>query len=359
MKFISQFVKSFHLYKYFLVLALLNVFFSTDKIEAKTFLINDIEISTPFEINFDKNQIIEEGFVQAFNQLMFKISKSNDHTKLNKTSLNKIKSMVETFSIDEEKFINEIYYLKLNVSFNKKSIFNHLENLNIFPSIPLKKELIFVPILIDQTTNEIKIFSDNIFYNNWNLNKKNYNLLNYILPSEDLEDYNLIRNNIGQIENFNFYEIINKYNLKDHIIAIFFIENKQVKILNKIYLDNEKKIKNLMLKNINLNNQDEINKSIGKLKTIYEDHWKQQNEINTSMKLELTISIDNSNNIEIKKFEENLSKIDLIYNFYIYKFDNNNNYYNIVFNGTPDKFLKTMKKFDYKLETKNKIWVVK
>jgi len=106
MKFIFKFVNSYQLYKYFLVLALLNVFFSTDKIEAKTFLINDIEISTPFEINFDKNQIIEEGFVQAFNQLMFKISKSNDHTKLNKTSLNKIKSMVETFSIDEEKFIN-------------------------------------------------------------------------------------------------------------------------------------------------------------------------------------------------------------------------------------------------------------
>jgi len=64
MKFISQFIKSFQLYKYFFILALLNVFFSTDKIEAKTFLINDIEISTPFEINFDKNQIIEEGFVK-------------------------------------------------------------------------------------------------------------------------------------------------------------------------------------------------------------------------------------------------------------------------------------------------------
>ena len=42
MKFITQLIKSSHLYKYFLVLALLNVFFSTDKIDAKTFLITDI-----------------------------------------------------------------------------------------------------------------------------------------------------------------------------------------------------------------------------------------------------------------------------------------------------------------------------
>ena len=290
---------------------------------------------------------------------MFKISKSNDHTKLSKTSLNKIKSMVETFSIDEEKFINEVYHLKLNVSFNKKSIFNHLENLNIFPSIPQKKELIFIPILIDQRTNEIKIFSDNIFFNNWNSNKKNFNLLNYILPTEDLEDFNLIKNNIDKIENFNFFEIINKYNLDDYIIAIFFIENKQVKILNRIYLDNEKKVNNLIFKNINLNNQGEINKVIRKLKETYEDHWKQQNEINTSVKLGLTVSIDNSSNIKIKKFEENLSKIDLIYNFYIYKFNNKNNYYNITFNGTPDKFLKIMKKINYEFETKNKVWIVK
>ena len=36
--------------------------------------------------------------------------------------------MIETFSIKEEKFIDEIYYLALNVSFNKKNIFDLLES---------------------------------------------------------------------------------------------------------------------------------------------------------------------------------------------------------------------------------------
>ena len=100
-------------------------------------------------------------------------------------------------------------------------------------------------------------------------------------------------------------------------------------------------------------------KYIEKLKNTFEDFWKSQNEINTSVKLPLTISVKNSDNIKIYQLEENLSKIDLIYNFYIYKFDNKNNIYKIIFNGTPSKFLEVMKDNNYNFETTNKVWVMK
>ena len=61
-----------------------------------------------------------------------------------------IKSMIETFSIQEEKFINEVYYLSLNVSFNKKKILNLMEKKNIFPSLPVKKKIFFLPIIVDK-----------------------------------------------------------------------------------------------------------------------------------------------------------------------------------------------------------------
>ena len=48
--------------------------------------------------------------------------------------------MIETFSIKEEKFIDEIYYLVMNVSFNKKNIFDLLESKNVFPSLSVKKD---------------------------------------------------------------------------------------------------------------------------------------------------------------------------------------------------------------------------
>ena len=42
-----------------------------------------------------------------------------------------------------------------------------------------------------------------------------------------------------------------------------------------------------------------------------------------------------------------LTNTDLIYDFYIYKFDNENNIYKIVFNGSPDYFLKVMNEKNY------------
>ena len=87
MKFISLFSNLKLLYNFFLFLALINIFFSTEKSHAKTFFINDVEISTPFEINFNKNEIIDKGFVEAFNELILSIAQSKDQVKLKNLSL--------------------------------------------------------------------------------------------------------------------------------------------------------------------------------------------------------------------------------------------------------------------------------
>ena len=48
-----------NLYIFFAILALIIFFFSTTKVNAKAFQINNIEISTPFEKNFSKNKVID------------------------------------------------------------------------------------------------------------------------------------------------------------------------------------------------------------------------------------------------------------------------------------------------------------
>ena len=57
MKFNYKFFSYKKVYMHFCILAFFNIFFSTENIYAKTFTVNDIEISTPFEINFDKNNL--------------------------------------------------------------------------------------------------------------------------------------------------------------------------------------------------------------------------------------------------------------------------------------------------------------
>ena len=358
MKFISLLFNLKHLYNFFLFLALINIFFSTGKSHAKTFSINDIEISTPFEINFNKNEIIDDGFTEAFNELILSIVQSKDQIKLKNTPINQIKGMIETFSIKEEKFIDEIYYLTLNVSFNKKNIFDLLETKNIFPSLPIKKDFLFIPVFVDQNKNQVSMFSENKLFSSWNLNIKKYSLLNYILPTQDLDDFSLIKRNINNLETYDFKEILNKYNINDHIIMIVFKDNNKLRVYNKIFFNQKNNLKNLNYAKVNFDDEEEIFKFIDNLKLVYEDFWKSQNQINTSVKISFNISIDNSNNIKINKFEKILSNMDLIYNSYIYKFDNQNNYYKVIFNGKPDKFLEVMSYHNYDFEIKNKIWVL-
>ena len=347
------------LFIYITFFTLLNNFFLTSNVYAKTFSINDIQLSTPFEINFNKNDIIDEGFTAAFDQLILSIVQTKDQKKLRQTSLSMIKGMIETFSIKEEKFIDEIYYLTLKVSFNKKEIFNLLESKNIFPSIPIKKDIFFIPIVLDENKNEILLLSENILFKNWNLNSKKHHLLNYILPTEDLEDFNLIKLNLKNLENYDFKEIVKKYNLKDYIIMIVFKNNEEIRVLNKISFDEITDLKNIKFQKMILENDSEMKEFIDNLKALYENYWKSKNEINTSVKLSLTISIDNNDNSKISKFEKILKDVDLIYDFYIFKFNNNNNIYKIIFNGSPDNFLKIMNDNDYRFNTQNQIWVLK
>jgi len=358
MKFNIKLFNFKRLYIHFCFLALLNIFFSTENIQAKTFLINDIEISTPFEINFDKNNIIDEGFLQAFDMLVLSIVQTKDQKKLNKTPLSLIKGMIETFSIKEEKFIDEIYYLSLNVSFNKKKILNLMEKKNIFPSLLVEKNIFFLPIIVDKDRDDISIFSENYIFNNWNSNNQKYHLLRYILPTEDLEDFNLIKRNSKYLESYNFSEIIKKYNLDEYIIAIIFKENNMIKVLNKINFNQQENFKNISFQNLNIDNDQEANKLVESLKIIYENYWKSKNEINTSVKISLTISINNDNS-KISKFEEILNDMDLVYDFSIYKFDNKDSFYKIIFNGSPEHFIKIMKNKNYKLDIQNQIWIIK
>ena len=354
MKFYSK-----KLYIHFCFLALLNIFFSTGNIKAQTFSINDIEISSPFEINFDKNQIIDKGFSKAFNQLILSIIQTKDYNKMKSTPLGLIKGMVETFSITEEKFVDDIYYLSLNVTFNKKRLFSLLESRDIFPSLPIKKKVFFIPIILDENKDEILMFSENYIFKDWNLNIKKSHLLEYILPTEDLEDFNLIKNNSKSLENHDFNEIIKKYNLDDYIISIVFKNEDEIRILNKIKFNDKMDLKNLRFQNLKLSNKKEIQKFTENLKDLFENHWKSENQINTSVKSSFTVLINNDDNEKVSNFENTINNIELIYSFKIYNFNNRNNIYKIIFNGTPDYFLKIMNDKEYYFDTQNPIWSLK
>tara|TARA_S200000501_G_scaffold347755_1_gene362397 strand:+ start:636 stop:1697 length:1062 start_codon:yes stop_codon:yes gene_type:complete len=346
------------LYIFFSILALIIFFFSTKEVEAKSFEINNIEISIPFENDFDKNNVIDSGFKKAFFELIYTLTKSSDHKKIKSIQLNEIKSMIETFSIQEEKFIDQIYYVKLGVSFNKKKIFNYLEKKNIFPSQIIREKFLFIPIIIDENINDLIIFSKNPIYNKWNEDKSRFALINYLLPTEDLEDLNLIKKNLDNIENYNFNEITKKYSLDNYIISLIFKSKNEIRVLSKIFNKKNEIIKNDTFKNIDLSKQKDLSIFINDLKNSFEDNWKKLNEINTSIKLPIVIKFKNNDVRKTMQFEAVLNDIELVNDFFIKKFDKEFVFYEILFNGSVQNFINIMQNKDYNLNTQKKVWTM-
>ena len=347
-----------NLYILFIVLALNIFFFSTTKVIAKSFEITDIEISKPFENNFNKKTVIDIGFKKAFFKLIQTTIKSSDYDKVKNTKLNEIKGMIDSFSIKEEKFIDQNYYVNLGVSFNKKFFFQYLEKKNIFPSKIIKEKFLFIPIIIDQNDNDLTIFSNNLIYKKWNIINEEFHLINYLLPTEDLEDLSTIKRNYDFIENYDFKEIIRKYYLDNCIIALFFKNDQDIRILSKIITKDKVVIKNDSFSKFDLQNEEKIDFLISKLKNTYEDTWKDFNQINTSIKLPIVLRVNNQNFTKLMKFEKILNELDLVNYFSIKKFNKKYLFYEIIFNGTPANFINIMNENNYKFNTQKKIWIL-
>ena len=345
-----------YLYIFFLVLIIVFSEFSTNFAKAKNFVINDIEIQEEYDLNFDKIKVVDRAFKRAFEILISKILQSENKSILRSINLKQIKSFVESFSIREEKFVDNNYRARINVDFNKKDLVNYLNSKGVITSSINPIDVVILPILIDLKKNQIFSYSNNPFFLNWNLNNEKYHQINYVLPNEDIEDFSIIRKNINDIENYNFNEIFNKYNVKNRILLVLLKQDNVIKVFSKLNLENNEMYINKDLKNLNLKDLDEINKAILDLKNDYENKWKSLNKINTSIILPIRLSIDSNNFSLSNNLENYLNEVDLISNYKIENFNSKQIIYKIIFNSTPDKFLKIMESAKFKIDTSKDIW---
>ena len=110
-------------YIFFISLVLFIIIFSTTYLNANTFKVSDIQISTPFKLNFNRNRAMDKGFQKSFSNLLSMITTSGDKNKIKNTSIKELKTMIDSFTISDEKFINNEYFAKLETTFNKKKNF--------------------------------------------------------------------------------------------------------------------------------------------------------------------------------------------------------------------------------------------
>ena len=333
--------------------------FLISEIQAVSFRISEIEISENFDLNFNKRKVFDKAFRAAFDRLTLMTTTSSYKKTLNLTNIENIKSLIDSFNISDEKFIKNKYYAKFNVNFDKRKTLKFFEKNNIFPSLPKKIDVLFIPVLINSKSEKLIMFNENPIFINWNKNLKVSDLINYIPPNEDIEDRIFLEANLKTIEDYNFEEIIKKYALEDFIINIIYQKENNLKVLSKIKLDGNYKVISNNYQNIDLENEESRKNFIYKLKDIYEDDWKNLNIINTSIKSPVTISLLSSNLDKTKLFENLINNLDLVSNFYILSFDNKKIFYKIIYNESPKKLLLVIKNSGFEVESDNKNWNIK
>ena len=345
---------------YFIIITsvlFLNIFLIVE-IKAESFKISEIEVSEQFDLNFNKSKVFDKAFRVAFNQLILMTTTSGKRLKVNKVSTSNIKRLIDSFNIKDEEFVNNKYYAKFNVNFNKKKSLKFIESYNIFPSIPKKVDIFFLSVLIDANKEKMDIYNENLIYKKWNEVEQPWHLLNYILPDQDIEDRLFLEQNFESLEDYDFKDIIKKYDLKDYVINIIYKNNSSLKVLSKIKLNNDFTILNNVYENIIFNDESSVQEFILNIKDIYEDNWKKLNIINTSIKIPLNIVLSSKNNRKIRLFEKTLSELDLVSNFSVISFDSKNTYYKIIYNGPPNKFLQEIRERKFKINNKDLNWRV-
>ena len=123
MQIINKLLRLQKVYIFFISFVLFIIFFFTTYLHANTFKVSDIEISSAFELNFNKNRVIDDGFQTSFLNLLTMITTSGDKDKIKNIPTKELKAMIDSFTISDEKFINNKYFAKLETRFNKKKNF--------------------------------------------------------------------------------------------------------------------------------------------------------------------------------------------------------------------------------------------
>ncbi len=339
-------------------LIVLFIILTVSKANSSIFKVSDIEITEPFNSKFKKKKIIDKAIKLAFEKLLNMSISSYEKNKITGFKVSEIRNLIDSFNIKNEKFINNTYNATFEINFNKQNTFLFIEKRYIFPSAPIARNIIVLPILVDIKSQSLSIFNQNPFFTHWNSNIKNYHLIDYILPAEDIDVVKVLNDNISKLEDYDFSQITKSYNTDDYIICLIYKQKDSFKIFSKIKFNEKLKIKSKIFPDKLALSDEELVKLINEIKQIYEDEWKEINKINRSVKLPINLSM---NSLEFKKndqFERFLSSIDQVSKYSIKSFNNNNVNYKIIFNGSPKQFLSIAEKNNFIIDTAKQIWKV-
>jgi len=354
-KFLTGLLKE---YLFIFLAATIIIFISSTKSFSgeNVFTINNVKVKGAIDLNFSREKYFNKAFQDSFEILMNKILLTRDLKKIRDIKIKQIKNLISSFQIMDESYSKDEYRANIKIFYSESKIKIFLGNKNIPFSQPENITAVFFPILF--IDNEIQSFRENFFYDNWNKIEIKNELINFILPLEDLEDISKIVEMKDQIENLNINNLVNKYDVKNYVFTLMSYQNKKLNIYLKTSFNSNLVSRNISYDLMNINDNSILNSILKDLKLKITDLWKEENLVNLLMPLSIQIKFQHTNIEDFDKFRNILRKISIIQNYTLEEFNTNNSFYKIYYYGNPKKLKSELLKFGYRLSNDQGYWQI-
>lgn len=338
-----------------LMIFILVIFSKTGNVlsENRLFDVNNIKIvNTPSKnINNLTSQAMKKGFSVLTERILLK----EDKKRLDDLNLSDIEELVAYYqTFDEVDDLNKSIKV-FNIFFDKDKIHNLFYKRNILYSNLIKSEFYLLPIF--KKDEELNIYAKNFFYDRWNKISFESEIVDFILPIENIEIIQKLNKSKGNLEDLNLINLFNEYSNKNLGIVLITENNSKIK---KVFLKTNilgKKInKSLEIKNYKLEKSELYDKIIIDIKNELVNIVKSQNliDIRTPSFLNAKFKINKKNSlVELKKRVE---QIDLVEKLFIQEFNNEFVILKIKFLGKVNNIINELKKEKINLRLNGEQW---
>ena len=322
--------------------------------EENVFIINNVKIEGTVDLNFSREKYLNKAFLDSFEILMTKVLLSRDLKKVSDIKLKQIKNLMSSFQILEESYSKNEYKANIKILYNDVKVKKFLSKKNISFSLPENISVIFYPALF--INEEIQNFNENYFYRHWTEVVIKNEIINFILPLEDLDDISKIVEMKNRIEELDIDPFVNKYDVKNYVFALMDYENKKLNIHLKTNFNNYKNSKNIFYNINNINDQLALDFILRDLKLKITDLWKEENLINLLMPLSIKLKFQHQNLKSLDELKNTFNRINIIDNYTLEEFNINNSFFKIYYYGNPKKLKSELLKFRYELNDNQGFW---
>ncbi len=344
---------------YKLIIFILIVFFKTETLFSNNslFNVNNIEIEKKDKITNDAlaAQAIKQGFTQLINKILLK-EDSDSLSDLNFSSIKQLVSYYQISNILDEKNSNK-NLVNFSVTFDKDKIHELFYKRGILYSEISDKELYLLPVLIKD--NEINIFNNNFFYQKWNDIYQN-NLIEFILPLENIEIIQNINNNKNNLFSLNITNLFEEYTNKNLALILIEDNNEKIeKIYIKVSLQGKNISKSLEFKKNNLKKNKFYENIIINTKKELIDLVKSENLIDIRTPSFLNVRFNTNKKNNLVELNSRIKNIDAVENIFVQEFNKDYMNLRIKFLGKLEKIIQLLKIKDIDLKLVNDQWTIR